>query len=195
MASVWPQPAFSLLKAHRSPLPVATKRRSMKRWQNSDHTLVATVQTSLLRKTASGSSQPWPKISGNSTLCLPTPAFPAGRRPARPTRPFSRRWSTPTLTALSLPWIQRCLCWTTTAASSLMDRCTIIWANRVWPHTQPQRVVSCRWRERSPQTWHRATSVWMWLHRARLRLLFGSADPARLCPQTSPAKKRSSSRL
>jgi len=31
VASVWPQRDFSLLKAQRSPLPVATRRRSMKR--------------------------------------------------------------------------------------------------------------------------------------------------------------------
>jgi NAD(P)-dependent dehydrogenase (short-subunit alcohol dehydrogenase family) len=31
------------------------------------------------------------KDFGNLTLCLPTPASPAGRLPARPTRLFSRR--------------------------------------------------------------------------------------------------------
>jgi len=42
-------------------------------------------------------------------------------------------------------------------ASSLMDRYTTISANLASPHMQPPRVVSSRWRERSPQTLHRAT--------------------------------------
>ena len=57
---------------------------------NSDPTRVATALTSPLRKTASGSSQPWPKISGNSTLSSPMPASPAGLLPVRPTRPCLR---------------------------------------------------------------------------------------------------------
>ena len=52
-----------IAEAHRSPLLVATRRPSMRRLQNSDPTHVATALTSPLRKTASGSSQPWPKIS------------------------------------------------------------------------------------------------------------------------------------
>ena len=46
--------------------------------------------TSPLRKIASGSSQPWPKISASSTLSSPMPASPAELLPARPTRPFLR---------------------------------------------------------------------------------------------------------
>ena len=85
-----PQLVFLLRRARRSPLLVATRRRSMKRLQNSDPTRVATAQTLRLRKTASGSSQPWPKISGSSTLSSPMPASPAELQPARPTRPFLR---------------------------------------------------------------------------------------------------------
>ena len=90
VASVWPQPDFSLLKAHWSPLPVATRRRSMKRSLNLDLARVATALTSPSRKIASGCSQPWPKISGSSTLSSPMPASPAGLLLARPTRPFLR---------------------------------------------------------------------------------------------------------
>jgi hypothetical protein len=90
VASVLPQRGFSSRRAHRSPLPVAIRRRWMRHLQNWDPTRVATAQTSLLRKTASSSSQPWPKISGSSTLSSPMPASPAVRLPAQPTRPFLR---------------------------------------------------------------------------------------------------------
>jgi NAD(P)-dependent dehydrogenase (short-subunit alcohol dehydrogenase family) len=55
---VWPQPVFSLRRVRRSPLPVAIRRRSMKRSPNLDRTHAATAQTLPLRKTAGGSSQP-----------------------------------------------------------------------------------------------------------------------------------------
>ena len=51
---------------------------------------LATALTSPLRKIASGSSQPWPEISGSSTLSSPMPASLGGRLPVRLTRPFSR---------------------------------------------------------------------------------------------------------
>ena len=47
-----------------------------------------------------------PKTLANLTSSSPMQAFPAVRRPARPTKPSSRRWSTPTSTVLSLPSIQ-----------------------------------------------------------------------------------------
>ena len=82
------QPDFSLRRARRSPLPVATRRRSMRRLQNSEQMRVATALMSPLLKTASGSLQPWPKISGNSTLSSPMPASLGGRLPVQLTRPF-----------------------------------------------------------------------------------------------------------
>ena len=45
---------------------------------------------------ASDFSQPWPKTSGNSTLFSPTPASPARRQPAQPTKRFSRMSFVPT---------------------------------------------------------------------------------------------------
>ena len=52
----------------------------MKRSPNLDRARVATALTSPLRKIASGSSQPWPKISGSSTLSSPMPGI-SGRTP------------------------------------------------------------------------------------------------------------------
>jgi hypothetical protein len=81
-ASVWPRPGFSLLRARRLLLLVAMRRRWIKRSPNSEPMRVATALMSPLRKTASGSSQPLAKISGNSTLSLPTPESQAERPPA-----------------------------------------------------------------------------------------------------------------
>jgi hypothetical protein len=53
VASVLPQPDFSLRRARRSPLLVATRRRSLKRSPNLDRARVATALTSPLRKIAS----------------------------------------------------------------------------------------------------------------------------------------------
>ncbi len=83
-------PTFSSRKARRSPLPAATRRRWMKRSPNLARARVATALTSPLQKIASGSSQPWPQISGSSTLSSPMPASPGGLLRARPTRPFLR---------------------------------------------------------------------------------------------------------
>ena len=71
-------------------IAVATRKHWMQRLQNSDQTRVATALTSQLRKTASGSSQPWPKISGNSTLSSPMPESLAGHLLVPLTRPFLR---------------------------------------------------------------------------------------------------------
>ena len=46
-----------------------------------------------------------PKTLANLTSSSPMQAFLAGHRLARPTKPYSRRWSTPTSTVLSLPSI------------------------------------------------------------------------------------------
>src|SRR5580693_7444934 len=60
----------------------------MKRSPNLDLARVATALTSPLRKIASGSSKPWPKILGSSTLSSPMPASPAVLLLGRPTRPL-----------------------------------------------------------------------------------------------------------
>jgi NAD(P)-dependent dehydrogenase (short-subunit alcohol dehydrogenase family) len=59
-------------------------------------------------------------------------------------------------TALSLPSIQPLLSLTTTAASSSADRCTIISVNQARLPTLRRKADSPRWRDRSPQTSHRA---------------------------------------
>jgi NAD(P)-dependent dehydrogenase (short-subunit alcohol dehydrogenase family) len=68
-----------------------------------------------LRRTARSSSLISPKTLANLTSSSPMQAFLAGRRLARPTKPSSRRSSTPTSTVLSILSIQPLLSWTTTA--------------------------------------------------------------------------------